>query len=1372
VGNNSWGDDTQGRYDLSAAEYDEFVRDADTNAPGDQPFLLVFSAGNAGPGPQTVSSPAVGKNVIAVGASQGPRTNFFDFSAGPEALASFSSRGPCEDGRFKPDLVAPGTWVASLLSSRAPPENAAGPINNEFAFMHGTSQAAPHISAAAAVFIQYYRNTFYGATPSPALVKAALINSAVDLAGESLSAGVPNMDEGWGRANVGTLVRSDRVFEFLDQSSPLAQGETFQRSVIVTRTNVPLKITMAYTDFPGFPAAVPALVNNLDLELTAPDGRIYRGNQFALGESVAGGQARDAINNVEAIHLAHPLRGEYILRVKALSVPQDSRLDTGGTDQDFALAISGGIPSKAESIIVVDRPTYRAGGRINIKLLERDLLSEPSVVVRASSQLENTGEPVTLLRASAGVFTGSIATASGPVVMANGQLEIAHTNWIRVEYFDASIPGIRTAMATADLVAPDITNVGSTFAFGQRAVTWSTDEPAASMIRYGTSPTTLNMVVTNDTLTTTHVVELNSLMPGQIYYFMVVSTDGAGNAATNNNFGGLFTFTTGLNATILLVDAYEPDPLDGPILLSTYTDPLSEIGVNYDVWSYSELGTLPDFAALRPYPVVIWRINDSFRRPDDSIPPVQQDAIRQYLDGGGSLFLASMNILTRLLDQGANSFVTNVLHVQRFVRSPNLFEHCTNCNEDFRVPSVRGVANDPIGREMNITLDYSAYDESAWIGPDFGDTFTPSTNAWPVLLESVSRNPCAMRFPRTGQDSPSRVVFASVPLDTFPATGPLPNSRTEFLRRAIQFLAPGVGGVGTLALNQAVYALPDLITIEMADADLERAGSAVVSVYSESRPLMPIPVTLTETIRPGLFRGTVAVNAPGGSSTPGNLEAIDGDTIHVEYLDVSMGVTIDATARIDDTDPQRLGDVAIRAGFMDGTITWNTSEPTDALIQFGESPFLGRTEYQAELQSHHILRLMGLVPGRTYYFKIAFRDEAGNLTIDDNGGQSYSFQTLPPLRPPFVDDNETPSTNWTVFNTDDSQRGWSVGPPNDGHTALPCPGCAGQNAWASNLYGESADIIDTYLVSPALDLRGANLAELRFKHSYNFRDQTGFDLIREGRLLISTNVQTDPVTLAEYHESIPEWEDVVIDLTPYAGRVVFLIWHHQVRSASPDVPMTRPGWVIDEVQVTASNVLGVTMRVINNISQARFAIQRGALIQTGQGKDVTFTNLPPGTNVVTFGNVPFYITPAPRTNVLASGSQANVLGNYTFADVNTNGMSDAWEINYFGNALPRSGAMDSDGDRFSDYAEFIAGTNPLRPDSYLELGDPFPISENLVRFNWPTTPGRSYQLQEFRRGGPWLPLSSWIRAAGDSATIIRPPPPITDSSFYRIEVQP
>ena len=70
------------------------MRDADSFTPGDQPYILEFSAGNAGPGGQTIGSPAVGKNVIATGASQNDRFDYFIYADGSETMADFSSRGP------------------------------------------------------------------------------------------------------------------------------------------------------------------------------------------------------------------------------------------------------------------------------------------------------------------------------------------------------------------------------------------------------------------------------------------------------------------------------------------------------------------------------------------------------------------------------------------------------------------------------------------------------------------------------------------------------------------------------------------------------------------------------------------------------------------------------------------------------------------------------------------------------------------------------------------------------------------------------------------------------------------------------------------------------------------------------------------------------------------------------------------------------------------------------------------------------------------------------------------------------------------------------------------------------------------------------
>src|SRR6185312_7390468 len=145
IGSNSWGNDVQGDYDIDAAQFDELVRDADAGTAGDQPYVLEFSAGNAGPDSQTVDSPASAKNVIATGASENvPGTlalTYGLYADGPDTMADFSSRGPCEDGRIKPDLVAPGTWIASLKSESATDENAWSPIDNFYLFMGGTSQA-------------------------------------------------------------------------------------------------------------------------------------------------------------------------------------------------------------------------------------------------------------------------------------------------------------------------------------------------------------------------------------------------------------------------------------------------------------------------------------------------------------------------------------------------------------------------------------------------------------------------------------------------------------------------------------------------------------------------------------------------------------------------------------------------------------------------------------------------------------------------------------------------------------------------------------------------------------------------------------------------------------------------------------------------------------------------------------------------------------------------------------------------------------------------------------------------------------------------------------------------------------------------------
>ncbi len=179
--------------------------------------------------------------------------------------------------------------------------------------------------------------------PSGALVKAVLLNGAMDMARiADGSEQYPNKIEGWGRLNLDRSLyvegepgyRRVRVLDFW-MANGLAQGESFCRKVKVGSAKEPLHVTLVWTDPP--PANVchkSFVVNDLDLTLTQ-GAALYYGNFFnrKTRESQAGGGA-DPLNNVEQILINSP-SGEYVLRVSAKQV------QGRGAKQGFALVVSG-----------------------------------------------------------------------------------------------------------------------------------------------------------------------------------------------------------------------------------------------------------------------------------------------------------------------------------------------------------------------------------------------------------------------------------------------------------------------------------------------------------------------------------------------------------------------------------------------------------------------------------------------------------------------------------------------------------------------------------------------------------------------------------------------------------------------------------------------------------------------------------------------------------------------------------------------------------------------------------------------------------------------------------------------------------------------
>jgi subtilisin family serine protease len=1159
IGSDSWGDDVQGAYDVSAMEFDELVRDATGAGTNDRPYILEFSAGNAGPGPETIDSPASAKNVIATGASENDREDLFIYADGPDVIADFSSRGPCADGRIKPDVVAPGTWISSLQSESASDQYAWLPIDSLYQYQGGTSQAGPHASGAAAVFVQFYRQTHTNATPSPALVKAALINSATELDPFSGNGPVPNMDEGWGRIDLSSIVDSDLTFRYVDQSTMLTNGQVFEYRTLVAGHSEPLKITLAYTDVPGFPGALTALVNDLDLEVIAPDGQTYRGNQFdGNGESIANPSLRDTINNVEGVFLSEPIPGEYIIRIRARNVVQDVFGASGSPRQDFALVLSGIAPEPGIGELFLDRGRYTAPSQIRITLLDTDQAGHPSETVRVVSTTEPTGEAIVLNAAStSGVFTGAIATATGPTA-ADGRLQIANNDSIQVIYTDASASTNREATAVADLVPPVVSTPGAANSFGQEIVTWSSDEPATSIIRYGTNATLagLNLAVTNSELVTFHSIVLDGLAVGKTYYYYVVSADEAGNTATNSANGAFFTFVPPTTATVLVVDEYGEDPLSGTTpSLSGYTDALDAIGVSYDVWDVSALG--PATNVLKSYRTVMWRLPEI----QGAWSPAEQTAISNYLHTGGSLFVASMQVLSRLeIDAGATNFIHNVLQVDSFVPDPD----STGAAE------IIGSPNETIGNGIDIAMDYSMYSDLWALAiplflpdpPDISETMTPSTNATAVLRNDAG-DVVGLRWPAIGKRAPGRLVLFTFPLDAAPLDNGV-NDRINLLRNAIAFLAPGAAGLATVSLDAPAYSLPSLVTVDVADTNIAGAGTLIVNASSTTQT-NGIPVTLTELQNSGEFIGSFAVVSI--SPPPaGQLGARNGDTVRVDYFNKLVNKYVTASASID-TVPATVANISAVPGYVDAEISWDTSEPTDALVQFGESALFDRTAYSANLVTSHRVTLSGLSVNRSYYYQVTSRDAAGNTTVDNNHGKFYTFRTLLPISPPWSDNMDTGGTNWGVYSDPDSECAWSLGVPNNGQASS---AHSPPDAWGSNLGGGVLSLGSTFLISPAILLPGGANASLEFWHSYDFTESSDFDFYEYGELLLITNsASTAPIILSDYTNDFTDgWQKETLDLSAYAGQLIYLVWDYELASFDTRV---RPGWLIDDVSIITSN---------------------------------------------------------------------------------------------------------------------------------------------------------------------------------------------------------
>lgn len=543
IANNSIGNNTESNGFPCAWQGDYGVTDTiiDAIARGSingQPFRIVWAAGNERQGSRcdvegfgdyySSGPPANAKNHITVGA----------LNSNNDSMTSFSSWGPSDDGRMRPDISGPGCQtggdggVTSCSSAAS---------NTGYSVKCGTSMASPTVCGLSALLLQDFRARYPSAPDMRgSTLKAIWMHTAVDI----LNPG-PDYQSGFGSVRVVPAIDFMRTGFFFENT--VSQGGTYTATVVVAPSDTTLKVTIAWDDPAGTPNVSPTLVNDLDLVVTGPGGQYF---PWTLNPAVPAANAvrttRNFRDNNEQVLINNPMPGAYLVEVRGFNVPQGP--------QTFSLCASPFLVNcSSTGIAALDRNVYNCSSIAGLRVVDCDLNTSNSVVdtvmVHIASTTDATGFDVLLTEVSpeAATFANTVQLSTSAGV---GVLQVANADTVTLTYMDADngmgMPAVVTSNATVDCAGPVISNVAVPPAtLGPRSVivTFNTNEAATSRVNYGAACAVLGSFTTGGSATS-HSVTLSGLADNTSYFFNVQATDPSGNSTTANNAGACFTFRT------------------------------------------------------------------------------------------------------------------------------------------------------------------------------------------------------------------------------------------------------------------------------------------------------------------------------------------------------------------------------------------------------------------------------------------------------------------------------------------------------------------------------------------------------------------------------------------------------------------------------------------------------------------------------------------------------------------------------------------------------------------------------------------------------------------------------------------------------------
>ena len=520
-----------GDYGTTSALIDAIVRGS-LGAP----HRIAWAAGNERQGSRcdiegygdyySIAPPSGAKNHISVGSVDADTDN----------TSYFSSWGPTDDGRLKPDISAPGCQDGG--DGGVTSTNSGG----GYTTLCGTSMATPTTTGIASLILEQYRITFPDRSdPMNATLKALLANTAVDRGNQG-----PDYQYGYGSiraTNAVDTVISENIVE-----AEVAQGSTYSAVIIVEPGASELKVTAAWDDAPAAPNVTNTLVNDLDLRIFDSSGNLYF--PWTLNPSSPSSDAvqttEDRVNNIEQVSIVNPQPGAYTVEIVGYNVAE-------GLTQTFGLVSSSSlINCSSAGLIAIGGNSLPCSGESSVQVVDCDLNTSDSVTDLVDIVLDSSagGSPLmlTLVETApeSATFTASFTYADS----AGADLLVADGATITATYIDADDGNGNTnvtvvATASIDCTPPVVTSVSVSDIEPRSAVAnISLDEPSTIAIRYGTSPSNMSSEVSSFLRSTSHNLSISGLQDETTYYFAIEATDAAGNVSDDDNGGAGYSFTT------------------------------------------------------------------------------------------------------------------------------------------------------------------------------------------------------------------------------------------------------------------------------------------------------------------------------------------------------------------------------------------------------------------------------------------------------------------------------------------------------------------------------------------------------------------------------------------------------------------------------------------------------------------------------------------------------------------------------------------------------------------------------------------------------------------------------------------------------------